>query len=266
MSTESDSLGSERLRRAIERNRTKRAGRTLPSGQNRRSTFGSALDELPQAGERRANKGLFGRLARGNRGHQSSAGDSPASRLRPPERHRTLTRHPIVSETSSADSLSSINPSTRNSLGQRRNAPFSRELPFEKNSLGRPERPHHSPTSSHPIRETAPATPSKTPSPFLAHLWDYLLKGAWIFCVILIFRLIFTVGGVVDFYTKRDHFRMKERDYSAIKRENKEIVTEIDLITNSPSHQKKLVRGHLEFISPDEFLILFAKEKGAGAL
>ena len=88
---------------------------------------------------------------------------------------------------------------------------------------------------------------------------------AWLFCGVLILRLIFTNGGVVDFYAKRDHLNSREREYLSIEKENKEIVAEIDKIKNSPEYQKQLVRNHLEFIAPDEFLILFAKESGRKA-
>ena len=110
------------------------------------------------------------------------------------------------------------------------------------------------------VAEPSPRVRSPKVSRFLSGLWEYLLRLAWLFCGVLILRLIFTNGGVVDFYAKKDHLGQKERELSSIKSENGEIVAEIEKIKKSPEYQKKLVRGHLDFIAPDEFLILFAKE------
>ena len=194
---ESSSVGSERLRRALERNRAKRARQE----DSRSERMQSRLNGRPLPGQR---------------------------------------------------------PLPLPGAGQRPLTPSSSTPP-----LRRPE-----PAANQAPRE-APPTVTKTTSPkmsrFFSGLWEYLLRLAWLFCGVLILRLVFTNGGVVDFYAKRDHLKSKEREYLSIKRENKEITAEIDKIKNSPEYQKQLVRTHLEFIAPDEFLILFAKEGGRKA-
>ena len=184
MSMEANSVGSERLRRALERNRAKRT----------RQDGGSIQSRL-------ARRPLPGRTVM----------KTPASRL-----------------------------------------PHRPEPTLEKNTT-----------------LEASTTPPRIHSPklsrFFSGLWEYLLRLTWLFCGVLILRLVFTNGGVVDFYAKKDHLESREREHLSIKSENKEILKEIDKIKNSPEYQKKLVRGHLDFIAPDEFLVLFAKEGGRKA-
>ena len=187
---DSDSVGSERLRRALERNRAKRARQEG----SRSERMQSRLDKRPSVGRRPLSRG--GRIM----------AQAPSS----PLRRQESSVENVVVETSAA--------------------------------------------------------PAKIRSPkmsrFLSGLWEYLLRLTWLFCGVLILRLIFTNGGVVDFYAKRDHLKLKEREFLSIKVENQEIVAEIDKIKNSPEYQKQLIRSHMEFIAPDEFLILFAKEGG----
>ena len=189
MLMESGSVGSERLRRALERNRAKRARQ----GDNRNERMLSRLGKRP-----------------------------------PPGRQR-----PLPGGMRSAASVAS--------------PPLSRPEPIVES-----------------VAVEASAAPAQVRSPkmsrFLSGLWEYLLRLTWLFCGVLILRLIFTHGGVVDFYKKRDRLKLKQGEFLAIKAENQEIVEEIDKIKNSPEYQKQLVRSHMEFIAPDEFLILFAKE------
>ena len=198
---ESSSVGSERLRRALERNRAKRARQEGSRSERMQSRLGN---KRPLAGRRPL---------------------------------------PLPGGAGQQRPMASPSPSSPSPL-----------------PLRRPE----------PVLDKAPtAAPTQTRSPrmsrFFSGLWEYLLRLAWLFCGVLILRLVFTNGGVVDFYAKRDHLQSKEREYLSIKGENKEILAEIDKIKTSSDYQKKLVRKHLEFIAPDEFLILFAKEGGRKA-
>ena len=184
---ESGSVGSERLRRALERNRAKRSRQEG----SRSERMQSRLGRRPALGRR-------------------MGGGTTASVPSPP---------------------------------LRRAEPIVENIAVE--------------TSAVPAKEQSPKM-----SRFLSGLWEYLLRLTWLFCGVLILRLVFTNGGVVDFYTKRDHLKLKERELLSIKSENQEIAAEIDKIKNSSEYQKQLVRIHMDFIAPDEFLILFAKEGG----
>jgi cell division protein FtsB len=89
----------------------------------------------------------------------------------------------------------------------------------------------------------------------------YLVKGAWCFCLFLMLRLIFSEGGVVDYYASQNLMNDKLQEYQSIQLENKNLAIEINKIKKNKSYQKKLVRDNLGFIAKDEYLILFPKSK-----
>ena len=89
---------------------------------------------------------------------------------------------------------------------------------------------------------------------------DYFVHGCWVFAAILLLRLIFSSGGVVDFYRSKSLLSEKQYDLELIQKENVALNEEIEKINSSPSHQKKIVRDHLGYIARDEFLILFQRE------
>jgi cell division protein FtsB len=89
----------------------------------------------------------------------------------------------------------------------------------------------------------------------------YLIKGSWIFCGIMVLRLIFANGGVSDFYSQRSLYNNRLEELGRIKKENMVLVQEIERMQTDASFQKKLVRDNLGFIASDEYLILFPKEK-----
>ena len=80
--------------------------------------------------------------------------------------------------------------------------------------------------------------------------------------IILILRLIFSGGGVLDYYHQQKAYQEKLGDFTSIGIENQELVIENEKIRHNKRFQKKLVRDHLGFIASDEFLILFPKGKG----
>ncbi len=89
----------------------------------------------------------------------------------------------------------------------------------------------------------------------------YLVKGCWIFCSIIVLRLLFSHGGVSDFYSQRTIYNNRLEELDRIKKENMSLVHEIERMQTDASFQKKLVRDNLGFIASDEYLILFPKEK-----
>ncbi len=96
--------------------------------------------------------------------------------------------------------------------------------------------------------------------------WQRLgIKGAWIFLLLLTFRLVFSQGGVVDFYGKKATIANRLSELEAIKKENKTLLKDIDLLAHDRAFQKQMVRENLGFISSDEFLILFAKDSSSSS-
>ncbi len=87
----------------------------------------------------------------------------------------------------------------------------------------------------------------------------YLVKGAWVFCAIMVLRLIFANGGVTDYYSQKSQVDERLHELSEIKKENMQLVREIERMRSDVGFQKKLVRDNLGFIAQDEYLILFPK-------
>lgn len=90
---------------------------------------------------------------------------------------------------------------------------------------------------------------------------NWVSKGCWAFCLIMIGRLIFANGGVTDYYSQKRVANTKESEYERIKKDNSSLIKEIDRMRSDTGYQKKLVRDHLGFIAKDEYLVLFPKEK-----
>lgn len=87
---------------------------------------------------------------------------------------------------------------------------------------------------------------------------EYLVRGIWVFCALLLLRLVFSHGGIIDYYDKKEVLTRKEQALERVKQENKELVSEIEKIKTDSSYQKKIVRHHLGHIAKDEFLVLFS--------
>jgi len=87
----------------------------------------------------------------------------------------------------------------------------------------------------------------------------WLVKGSWIFCGLMVLRLIFATGGVTDFYSQKSTVAERVGELSDIKKENMTLVREIERMRSDAGFQKKLVRDNLGFIAADEFLVLFPK-------
>ena len=95
---------------------------------------------------------------------------------------------------------------------------------------------------------------------------DTVVKIFWAVCGVLVLRLVFSQGGVVDYYDRKEVLSKRHYEKVRLEEENVALRGEIELIKSNSVHQKKLVRDHLGFIASDEFLILFAKDSKATAL
>lgn len=89
---------------------------------------------------------------------------------------------------------------------------------------------------------------------------DYFVKACWLFALVLLGRLIFSSGGVVDYYQSVSTHQDKLYQLELTRKENKQLSVEIEKIKNNSAYQKKIVRDHLGYIARDEYLILFQQE------
>lgn len=87
-----------------------------------------------------------------------------------------------------------------------------------------------------------------------------IIKGGWGIALILTLCLFFTPGGVIDYWRMYQRLQERQDHLIALRKENEQILIEIDQITQDSHLQKKLAREMLGVIAKDEYLILFAKE------
>lgn len=216
-SSSSSTIGSDRLQKAIERNRQKQMKRMYKDAVE----IKSASTDTPK---------------------------SPTQNWVPPKRET------IVEATTT-----SVVP-TRRTVGK----------PEELDFLDRPVTRTRARTTTvnYPVAKTTSRATTKTTtkratsrsrsSDSPLNMWA--MRIGWAFFGFLFLRLIFSNGGIVDYYNKKSLIASQLRELETIQQENKAILGEIDMLSHDRSFQKRMVREHLGFISSDEFLILFAKQ------
>lgn len=94
-----------------------------------------------------------------------------------------------------------------------------------------------------------------------SNIFNYFLKGLWIFSIILLLRLIFADRGVLEYYFRRKKVQEKLEILENQVQINKKIAKEITRIQKDITFQKSLVRNHLGFIADDEFIVVLPESK-----
>jgi cell division protein FtsB len=115
-------------------------------------------------------------------------------------------------------------------------------------------------SSSAPAVRTTPTkrkVQSKTRKKIMKGTNEAITRGIWVFCAFLLLRLVFSDGGVEDFYAKREVLQDHFTRLSQIETENRSLLLEIEKLDSDPQYQKKVVRDHLGYIARDEYLVLF---------
>lgn len=219
-------MGSDRLRKAIERNRLKQAKRAGRSTQGAGATKADSKSSHSQGD-------FF-----------SSSTQSTQKRSWSPPGARTRTR---------PTGTSSIR---RGVARPDEETEFSTDIKSRRGATKRATKADYLPATTKPRRKRAArkvATRKRSDRDFIR----YLVIGAWIFCGLLLVRLIFSGGGVVDYYSSKSLLDSRHNEHQRIIAENHELREEIRLIESSTSYQRQLVRDHLGYIASDEFLVIF---------
>ena len=255
---------SDRLRKAIERNRAKQAKRD-----NIQSQASSAPTDGPlfssSTGPRAAGPGsrnISERLrAAQSSGTPSGIPKRPASRFSsdtPSQAEENSGRSwgsglLKKKETTTAQPTGGV---TRKSVGKPDEAEFL--TPMRKAAVKAPAKVGY--TSAK--RKVNTKAKKKSDRSLVA----YLVKFGWALCTFLLFRLVFSGGGVMDYYSSLNLLEDKQYEQDRIIQENKDLALEIKKIGKNSMYQKKLVRDNLGFIAKDEYLILFPRDKSLSKL
>ncbi len=257
----SDSISSDRLRKAIERNRAKQAKRAT-GAQSRGTVDLSSASSRPSASERsgisrtgsrlpgsgtlrgRTTASSMGASAGMPPGGPSSGGPTRRSVARPGEQEfATSVRRESVKAPADVSYVSNTTPTRA------------------RTATVVPATTRRTTTTRTTARSTARSTTRRKTTAAQDKRTRYFVMGCWILLGVMCLRLVFSRGGVIDFYANKGLLEGKVEEYHSIEAENKNLLGEIKKIKASKSYQKKLVRDHLGFIAKDEFLILFSKEE-----
>lgn len=271
---DTSTIQNERLKKAIERNRARQAERArlrpepvqAAPAQQAQPAYQSAYQQHYQATQStpspvethvepqpepvQEQASLFG--------NRQAPPAEAAAEAAPTERPRTRMRMRAGVGTRGGESNTEPVQETASA------APASTMV--TRRTVARPDETDFTPTKRAPRKVSSQISYSTTGSkkkakPLDPTLVTYLVKGCWIFCGIMILRLIFANGGVTDFYSRKSILNDRLGELDRIKKENMQLVREIERMQSDTSFQKKLVRDNLGFIAEDEFLILFPKEK-----
>ena len=232
-------IANERLRKAIERNRAKQSGRPVP-----REAVQPQQTTSPNGAENHQQASFFSNAAQAetqqnNYSHAQAQTEQEIPREAPRAREniRPSSPPPPPRSTSVVSRRSTAKPEDTEFVPVKR---ATRKVASQ-------------------ISYTTTSTRKKSKSVDPKYL-NYLVKGSWVFCGLMVLRLIFAAGGVTDFYSQKTSVNDRLGELRDIKKENMQLVREIERMRSDIGFQKKLVRDNLGFIAADEFLVLFPKD------
>jgi len=202
---------------------------------------------------------------------RSTSSESQSDRMRKAiERNRakqarkagTPSPSPVRNLPGSAPSSFSSNTNSISSFANRQSVARPDDTTFSTSFRSSRKKAPASVGYSTSTQRTFRSASRSSSSPYL----KYLVYAGWIFCVVLLFRLIFSERGVYEYFQKKDYILGKINVIEMIAQENVDLKNEIQEIKSNKRYQKKLVRDHLGFIAKDEYLILFPKGKADPAI
>ncbi len=283
-------IANERLRKAIERNRSKQADREAqrPAPQQQASLFSQppqlseedvahiAQQEVLREAHRRANmeanaekeaqrqeqkKAEYAQYAK--QAQQAANSEKEMPIVTPPVQEAEATQSPRARLRARMAGAASMATANENQNIDSQTSSKSTGL-VSRRSVARPDDTEFVPVKRTPkkvasqISYTTTSTRKKQKSMDPKYL-SWLVKGSWLFCGVMVLRLIFANGGVTDFYLQKSSVAERIKELSDIKKDNMTLVREIERMRSDAGFQKKLVRDNLGFIAADEFLVLFPK-------
>lgn len=282
-SSQSADGGDEKLRKAIERNRAKMAKRQMRAsgstpGSAQRAPQGASQGTAQRAPQRAAQRAQQ-RPARPQRAaapKSAAPQRSLADKLRgagmPGKKAPESVGAPSASQSlidkmrarrggASADVPPQAPPAPKTTRRRQVTDPNKIEMAEPiRSRTSAPATVAYSDTTpvKAPARSTVKAKRTvKTKSKKGAGIAAWAVKGTWAFCAFLLLRLIFSEGGVIEYYDKKSALDQKNYELETLKNENVSLMEELELIRSNSRYQKKLVRDHLGYIARDEYLILF---------
>ena len=282
---DTSTVANERLRKAIERNRSKQADREAQRPAPQQNSFFTQPPNLSQddiahlaqqdalrEANRQANlEAIAAREAQKKAEYaqyaqqaQQAANSEKEIPIQTPADHEAQTpqspRERLRARMAGATTMAAANEAQNIDSP----VPLKSAGVVSRRTVARPDDTEFVPVKRTPkkvtsqISYTTTSTRKKQKSMDPKYL-SWLVKGSWIFCGLMVLRLIFASGGVTDFYSQKSSVAERVKELSDIKKDNMTLVREIERMRSDAGFQKKLVRDNLGFIAADEFLVLFPK-------
>lgn len=220
--TQSENIASERLRKAIERNRQRQAMRETSAGPESQTQARSQTQSRTQAPP-----------------------------FRPAPQQQTQTQRPNEQTT---------NTQFRQGFSRVEDIGFAAEFKRERKIPGNnvdymPSRGQRELVVAKPMQAKSSRISREEKNRYI----KWAVTGSWIFIGLLFFRLIFANRGVVEYYSLYNTLKDKENSLSDVEQENLHAIKEIEKIRSDTGYQKRMIRDNLGYIAEDEFMVLFAK-------
>ncbi len=255
---DTSTIQNERLRKAIERNRAKQREREtqLKTGREPSAPQTSAHSANPAYAQHAEAQARMSSPPRRPTMFQESAEAKMAAETvqQTKETQRGLFDQEEVKETKIASTPQ---------VEEAEEAPEVEVKPIRR-SVARPEDTEFTPVKRTSKKVAAQQISYQTNKRKIkaidASLASLSFKFIWAFFAFLILRLFFANGGVTDYWSQRSVLNDRMKELRSIKKENMQLVSEIEKMQTDAAFQKKLVRDNLGFIAKDEFLILFPKD------
>ena len=264
-----ESLASDKLQKAIDRNRNKQAKRAA------RDNYSDELD-LSQASSRSRGRLPGSRLPGSRPDFEEDSSPKPRRRSSTPRQAmgrasvvkktvpRSATRRPATNATDARPQTTrstSVRSSRSGISAERKSVGTADSVEFTTSVKRSVRKPPAKVSYSAVKTKSGPVRRVKEKSADLDKKSLYTVRFLWAFLGFLSLRLIFSAGGVIDYYTNRNLLLSKVHEYETTQQDNRNLIDEIKKIKIDVKYQKKLVRDHLGFIANDEYVILFPKEK-----
>jgi cell division protein FtsB len=276
-SVDPSTIANERLRKAIERNRAKQAERDAQRpAQAAAAPVGNFTQA--QAEQYHQQNSFFSSQAAQSQPQAQMHEEIPVQREMP-QAPPMMPARESMREREARDTSIPPRDVPRASIRSRMSARSAAAAPatseeevvpqattvVSRRSVAKPEDTEFVPVKRTPrkvasqISYTTNSTRKKS-KPVDPKYLTWLVKGSWIFCGLMVLRLIFAAGGVTDYYSQKSSVNDRISELNGIKKENMQLVREIERMRSDIGFQKRLVRDNLGFIAADEFLVLFPKD------
>ncbi len=258
-----EKLAEERLRKAIERNRLKQQMKSAAptSAPNPNPTSSASMQSARPSPDEKMQAELRGQQVQPRETHvQNNLFAREAAPVAEEARARArIVRSEVLNAEKTTGPIGGQSEIPQNDLFEKK---INAKMPVvtRQRVAKQDEVEFTTAVKKVPRKVTTPAYATKKKQDLDPKWLKILVRGSWGFCALMLVRLFFSQGGVIDFYGQARVLREKNLELEQIKSENLAISKEISRMQTDLSYQKKIVRDNLGFIAGDEYLILFPKE------